>query len=205
MKLPILEGQPNRWQGCANEEGRPYRCGWCDKDVSANFRYLFASPPFAELRICPSCKCPSFFCRHEQWPLAMPGSAVDGLPEEIDAMFLEVRLAASAGAHTGAVTLARTLLLRIAWDLGAPGSISTFKSAVEWLVNEGHVGKGAKAYLDHVKDSGNESVHLPVLMDQSDSTLVVELLVIVLRALYEGKHLLSKVNQSRRQPKSQSR
>jgi len=189
---PFLRGAPNHWGGVQRLEIRNFLCGWCEKNVASDFGLSFGSDPRSEIRICPNCLCPVFFSPVGDAGRPRPklGARVAGLPTEVEALFEEVRLAASAGANTAAVTVARTLLLRMAWERGAPKSISAFKPAVEWLVENGHVAKSAKEFLDHVKDVGNKSVHEEFVANAHDSELVVLLLVNVLRALYENAHLI---------------
>jgi hypothetical protein len=86
-----------------------------------------------------------------------PGAQVPNVAADVSAAYREAQDAAAAGAPTAAILLARKLLMNIAVDKGAdPGK--GFAEYVEYLADTGYVPPDGRAWVDHIRQKGNEAL-----------------------------------------------
>ncbi|MDI3538255.1 MAG: hypothetical protein PWQ13_278 [Bacillota bacterium] len=168
-----------------------YVCGFCGDKVSSKEGY-YAGPhsdgsgsPIAFIRICPSCKGPTFFSPFgKQFPESPPGNPVAHVPEQLYKLYNEARYSIAAGAYTGAVLICRKMLMNIAVNEGAEEGKS-FTFYVEYLANKGYVPPNGKAWVDYIRKRGNDANHEIELMTKEDAVSLITFLEMLLRFIYE--------------------
>ena len=80
------------WQGVQGFQSRKYKCGFCDAVVASNKGFFagISHLPDRGIYICPHCLGPTFFdINNRQLPGIKHGDSVDGLPEDILAIYEE--------------------------------------------------------------------------------------------------------------------
>jgi hypothetical protein len=180
------------WSQTTNLPSRKYVCGYCGERVHSNSGYQTAitqdSPHF--LYICPNCSGPTFVQRGgSSYPGEVPGSAVKGLPAELESLYNEARQSASAGAHTAAVLVCRKMLMNIAVAEGAAENQS-FVTYVSYLADKGYVPPKGRNWVDYIRQRGNEANHEIALMNETDATSLIHFMEMLLRFIYEMPSLV---------------
>lgn len=170
-----------------------YDCGHCGSRVSSELGtsliYIAVGrtrSPSELIRVCPNCLRPSFLgpTRDIQIPAPLPGSIVDNLPDDVAALHLEIRKAIAAGVNTAAVLTARKLLMHVAVALGAKARLG-FEAYVEYIISLGYVPPGAESNFAYLKVRANHENHRILLADREDALLLLRLIELVLRNIYE--------------------
>jgi hypothetical protein len=146
--------------------------------------------------VCPLCNRPTFIDSRRagdvvQVPGSRPGSDVEHLPPEVDKLYNEARAAMAANASTVAVLGFRKLLMNVAVEKGAPEGES-FQSYVGYLEENHHVPAGAKAWVDHIRQRGNEANHEIKMMSADDANELLVFAEMLLRLVYEFPSRLPK-------------
>ena len=106
------------------------------------------------------------------------------LPEEVEAIYEEARDSVSVRAFTGAVMLCRKILMHIAVENGASEGKS-FKTYVNWLLDEHYAPRGAEPWIDYIRERGNFANHEIALMERKDAVGVLTFTEALLRNVYE--------------------
>jgi len=171
------------WQNLADIGPRSYKCKFCDKDVATRMGYYRKGVPH-QISICPNCANPTYFLGTEQIPAPLLGNTVDELPENINALYDEIRDCTGINAYTSAVLSCRKLLMNIAVEQGADEGKS-FLEYVEYLSGKGYVPPDGKEWVDHIRKKGNEANHEIVLMDQDDALDLINFSEMLLKFIYE--------------------
>ncbi|MBO8169307.1 MAG: DUF4145 domain-containing protein [Thermoanaerobacteraceae bacterium] len=179
------------WYNTKQIPAKTYVCGYCGDKVSSNRGYWASSKPdgsgspIAYIRICPSCKGPTFFTpKGEIYPGTAPGNPVSNLPDELSDLYNEARVSAASGAYTGAVLLCRKMLMNIAVTEGAEEG-KRFVEYVEYLADKGYVPPNGKVWVDYIRKRGNEATHEIALMEKEDAIALITFLEMLLRFIYE--------------------
>ena len=110
------------WHQTVSLQAHKFICGFCGDKVASKEGYTTTDAPNgrqAHIFICPGCTKPSLFHFSLQMPGVAPGNEVAHLPKDIEALYLEARRSAGAGANTAAVLACRKLLMNIAVAQGA--------------------------------------------------------------------------------------
>ncbi len=168
-------------------ESIEYRCGFCGRHVASEKGWTFLTPvevEEAKIRICPNCKRPTFLDSNSQYPSSPVGNSVGSLPLEIETLYNEARMAASANAPTAAVLALRKLLMNIAVNKSASPGLS-FQEYVDYLSNEGYISRDGKKWVDHIREKGNEANHVIALMKPSDAEDLIAFAEMLLKTVYE--------------------
>lgn|ERR1017187_810938 len=138
-----------------------YTCGYCGDRVGSKEGY-FSSPVTGStqacIRMCPTCRGPSFFVGSVVVPAAPPGHPVNRLPEDVEALYEEARASAGAGAHTAAVLTCRKILMHVGVQEKADIDKSFFYY-VEYLASNGFVPPKGRIWVDYIRTRGNEANH----------------------------------------------
>lgn len=181
------------WNDLDGLNAKSYVCGYCNDKVSSAEGYAlranqvgFSGTLFQKgIYICPSCSGPTFFdLRDGQIPGTLIGHSVKGVPEEIDALYNEARSSYSVGAYTGAVLLSRKMLMNLAVVFGAPPG-KNFYEYVDFLVQDGHVPKTSRAWVDHIRTEGNEATHKIELKSSTEAETLLKFIEMLLRINFE--------------------
>jgi hypothetical protein len=192
----IVEGV---WFGPREILSHTYKCSYCEVVVGSKLGYTAhqmadtKSPMEAQIYICPVCNAPTFFDDKAQksFPGNLPGNRVNGAPEELDKLYMEARLAASAGAYTASVMACRKMLMNIAVEEGAKEGES-FQKYVDYLAQKGFVPPHGKGWVDHIRNLGNDANHHINLMTGEDATRLITFVEMLLRFIYEFPSMLPK-------------
>ncbi|MFQ5852453.1 MAG: DUF4145 domain-containing protein [Candidatus Binatia bacterium] len=112
------------------------------------------------------------------------GSPVGSLPENVQAIYEEAGRSTSVAACTCAVMACRTLVMHIAVNKGANEGL-TFAGYVDYLAGKGYVPPDGKAWVEQIRDQGNEAVHEIVVKSRNDANKVLGFVEMLLRFIYE--------------------
>ncbi len=120
-------------------------------------------------------------------PAPIPLRTPDGMPTDEVAVWDEVRACLGIGASTAVVMLCRKLLLHIAVTHGLASTNSRgyapgFAECVQHLQDEGVVTSRMKAWVDRIKEIGNDANHtlVPITKEQAfDVATFMEQLLIL--------------------------
>jgi hypothetical protein len=196
--MAIPEDDPStqfiNWTNATDVRPESYICGFCGDKVASGKGYegsdsRSGTRQFGFIRICPSCKAPTFFSAFKRYPREKPGKDVGSLPEDLSLLYQEARLAAGAGAYTSAVLACRKMLMHIAVaEKAAPGL--SFLEYVVYLDNNGFVPPRGKGWVDYIRTKGNEANHEIVLMGESDTTALISFIEMLLRFIYEFPNMI---------------
>lgn len=118
----------------------------------------------------------------------MPGqpaaAEVQSLPPDINQLWQESRRSMAAGAPTAATMICRKLLMNVAEKKGAKKN-QTFASYVDWLSANGYIPPDGKAWVEKIKDAGNEANHELPNVDQAKATEVMKFTQYLLTFVFE--------------------
>lgn len=119
-----------------------------------------------------------------QFPGFIFGNPVEKLPQNIEALYNEARECVKANAYTASVLTCRKLLMNIAVDKGASGGMN-FIEYIEYLSNKNFIPPDGKAWVDRIRQRGNEANHEIVLMIKEDSEELIIFIEMLLKFIYE--------------------
>jgi hypothetical protein len=153
--------------------------------------YQATPPTQGEIRICPNCNRPTFLEEGSQYPSVPIGEPVEHLPDDIESLYNEARIAAGAGAPTSSVLAMRKLLMNIAVDKGAKPGLK-FVEYVDYLAANGYVPPDGKPWVDHIRSRSNEANHEIALMNGSDAEELITFAGMLLKFIYEFPKRLPK-------------
>lgn len=135
---------------------------------------------------CPVCGKPVIYDLEKKITLPNVRSFEDvkSLPDNVSALFNELRDAFSVGAYTSCVIAGRTLLAHIAVEEGAE-SHKKFEFYVDYLVDNFMSKNKSKPWVDKVRKLGNESTHDLVIATKEDAEASLTFLTFILKLIYE--------------------
>jgi hypothetical protein len=170
-----------------------YTCGFCDNRVAAGAGYHATKvgvPSGADyggqISICPHCNEPTYLSADGR---QVPGPAFGGTvahisSEDVSALYDEARNCMKVNAFTAAVMCCRKLLMHIAVSEGAEENKS-FAYYVRYLAEEGHIPRTATAWVNHIRDKGNDANHEIDLMGREDAEQLIKFSEMLMRIMYE--------------------
>lgn len=182
------------WYGTSDMPHRGWTCGYCGRKVGGNvgFHRGYSDSDMSDkskiIYICPHCQNPTAFVREGddvvQVPGAPYGSDVDGLPDDVETIYLEVRRCIQYTAYTAAVLGMRGLLSHIAVDLGAEGNKS-FNYYVSYLDEHHYITPNARGWVDILRSFGNEVTHELRVVTEGEAKRMLDFAEMLLRIVYE--------------------
>lgn len=177
------------WNGVQGVATVQYDCGHCGRAVASdkgwNGRLALGNHGVeVRIRICPNCMEPTYFRITEQIPGAAYGEQVGHLPPNVERLYNEARNSTSVQSYTAAVMVCRKLLASVAVGLGAREGES-FQNYVTWLEDNGHTPPKARAWVNRIRDKGNEANHEIALMGEADAKQMITFLAMLLRLTFE--------------------
>jgi hypothetical protein len=177
------------WTNIYQIPPQAYDCGYCGFHVASAMGYSHSPGAGAKIGavmipVCPHCQKPTVLIEGRQLPGNRPGEPVANLPKDIEAAYNEARDCIAASAHTAAAMLARKLLMHIAVGQGAAANLS-FKAYVDYLATNGFVPPNGKAWVDHIRERGNEANHELVFVNASDAGEILGFIEMLLKFIYE--------------------
>lgn len=171
------------WSSLGGMPQKSFTCGHCKHLVSSGLG-AGAKHPERQIYICSNCHEPTYFREGSQFPDVSTGKDVAHLPQDIKALYDEIRSSVGASCYTGSVLAARKLLMNLGVAQGAKTGES-FLSYVEYLADKGFVPPNGKAWIDHIRKKGNEANHEIVLMTKDDSEELIAFIEMLLKFIYE--------------------
>jgi hypothetical protein len=178
------------WKGQVNIKNRSFTCGYCSKTVSSILGSFFAAnegngQPSGWAYICPNCKGLNIWDEDgRRYPTPLLGEPIDHVPAPLTAAYNEARRCTWTGCYTASVLLCRKMLMNIAVEQHAKEGL-TFKEYITYLSEAGFVPPNGKAWVDHIKDKGNEATHAIALMKEEDARDLLTFIGMLLRFIYE--------------------
>jgi len=113
------------------------------------------------------------------------GAAVDDISDvDVAALYEEARNAFAANSYTAAVLACRKLLMHIAVAKGAKPD-GSFVSYVQYLSDHHYVPPDARAWVDHIRNKGNEANHEIVMMSRADAEELISFVAMLLKIIFE--------------------
>lgn len=172
------------WQGAvALASVRDYRCGYCGREANASLGYEYGSARDPVVALCPHCALPTLLeGERRQIPGELVGRFVAYLPADIELLFLEARLAVSAGAYTGSVLMCRKVLAHVAVAQGAETGRS-FLYVLDYL--ETYLPPSLRGWLEYLRTRSGEAHHEIKIMNRQDALATIGLVEALLRFIYE--------------------
>ena len=171
------------WHGLNNIGSRQFCCGYCGLNVASELGYF--DNYSRRISICTNCNYPTFFDHNSrQYPGVAPGNEVGHLPEELGKLYREARDCCSISAYTASVLASRKMLMNIAVEQGAQEGLR-FIEYVEYLASNGFIPPNGRAWVDHIRQKGNEATHEIALMAPSDAEDLVTFTEMLLKFIYE--------------------
>lgn len=180
------------WNEAKTLESRNFTCGYCGNTIASEKGYFahFPGQPgtsqHAAILICHKCDRPTFL-DHDglQVPGVTYGSVVQDITDDtVSALYDEARKATGVGFYTLAVLGCRKLLMHIAVSKGAKEGES-FANYVEYLSNQNFVPPDAKAWVDHIRQRGNEANHEINPMKREDAEELLVFMEMLLKIIFE--------------------
>lgn len=113
-----------------------------------------------------------------------PERRVAHLLDDIDGLYEEARKCAGAGSFTGSVLLCRKLLMNIGVQEGAEEG-NSFVYYIDYLAEKGFIPPNGRAWVDHIRQKGNEATHEIALMTNSDASELITFTEMLLKFVYE--------------------
>jgi hypothetical protein len=167
-----------------------WRCGFCSQAVgeAEGWQATMSSGDYvASVMICPRCRRPTYFEGNKPpFPEPLPGEAIPHVPEPVHGMYEEARACVMSGAYRSAALACRTTLMYVATELNNKTQIEGgFKANVEWLFKNGWIPPNGKAWVDYIKDRGNDATHEILVADPELARQLVDFLAMLLRYAYD--------------------
>jgi Domain of unknown function (DUF4145) len=189
----MIRNQP--WHMVQPVPPAEWDCGYCGSHVGSDKGWHIApnsgTAPL-HIRICSNCLGPTFFLQNdgEYSPAPLPGREVENVPSELAALFHEARASAGAGASTAAVLTCRKILMHLAVEEGAQPNL-TFVAYVDFLQKNHFAPPKSDAWVDYIRQLGNEANHEIKLMTPRDAQVVIKFVEMLLQFLYEAQGMLA--------------
>ena len=180
----VTELRTGEWQGATRLASvRDYRCGYCGREANASLGYEYGSARDPVVALCPHCASPTLLeGARRQIPGELPGRFVAYLPADIELLFLEARLAVSAGAYTGSVLMCRKVLAHLAVAQGAEAG-GSFVYVLDYL--ETYLPQSLRSWLEYLRARSREAHHEINIMTRQDALATIGLVEALLRIIYE--------------------
>jgi hypothetical protein len=114
----------------------------------------------------------------------MLGRSIKKLPNDIEALYSEMRKASADGAYSLVVMGGRKLLMHIAVSLGAEEG-KKFVQYVSYLETNHYTPPKSSTWVQEIKDMGNESNHELVVSAKDDADKIIKFLDLLMTFNYE--------------------
>ena len=124
-------------------------------------------------------------------PSALVGEKVEGLPQDVEAAYLEARRCAGVDAFTSCELMCRKILMHIAVDKGDVGG-RTFAQYLDYLEKSGYTTPAMSPWVDLIRKNGNISTHDIPAADRDRAFGTLAFTAQLLKIVYEMNF---KVNQ----------
>jgi hypothetical protein len=175
-----------RWYNENKLESKNFTCGHCGKDIASELGYQTSDSPVWRIYICHHCSKPVFIDNaNKQVPGAIFGKVVSGVTDaSVTTLYDEARKAISVNAFTSAVLACRKLMMHIAVDQGAEEGLN-FVGYVQYLADNHLIPPGAKGWVDHIREKGNEANHEIIIMTREEAERLITFCAMLMQMIYE--------------------
>jgi hypothetical protein len=179
---------PTVWNNAGNIPSKSYDCGFCGNRVASSIGYFAtqgaATPIFEQLHICPHCGRVTSFRHNIQFPGVRPGTDVLNVPADVEKAYNEARDCMARSAYTAATMLCRKILMHVAVEEKAEKNLS-FKQYVDYLVTNHYVPPKGRAWVDQIREKGNDVNHELVFASQEEAKDLIGFVEMLLKFNYE--------------------
>lgn len=174
------------WMHPRGIAARRLDCWNCSTHVSSDRGFCTSNAPnSASIYICPGCNAPNCFDDLKR-PIINPliGKDVEKLPDNIQAVYDEIRKTLVAECFTASIMLMRKLIMNIAVDNGAKEGQKYFWY-VNYLYDKNFIPVKTKRMLDKIRNFGNEANHEIEKKERNDAEYFLKFIEILLITSYE--------------------
>ncbi len=176
------------WDNISTKASRSYTCAFCGSPLASALGYnasCSASQP-AYIYICHFCCRPTYFDpAGDQIPgVAFGNDVMDIDDKSVRELYAEARRSTGANCYTAAVLCCRKLLMNISVSKGAKEGKS-FSSYVDFLGENNYIPPGAKIWVDHIREKGNEANHEINVVKKEDAQELLSFCEMLLKIIYE--------------------
>lgn len=168
-------------------DSRSYGCGHCGSHIASQRGYSGHDElgRWEYIYICHRCGRPTYFdIAKRATPGALFGESIGDVEKTVDDLYEEARRSYAASSFTATVLCCRKLLMHIAVSQGSEAG-GSFVSYVEFLAAKGYVPPGAKPWVDHIRQKGNEANHDIVIMSRADAEDLLSFSGMLLKLVFE--------------------
>jgi hypothetical protein len=135
--------------------------------------------------MCPGCGKPTFWASNgNQTPGPRYGQDVEHLPPEVSGLYDEARNCLAVHAHHAAVMIGRKILMHAAVAQGAEEG-KRFVEYVDYLRDNNLVPPGSRAWVDEIREIGNDANHEISEISEDRAKAVVDFVAMLLQLLYQ--------------------
>lgn len=165
------------------------KCGHCNNTISLNVYAEYEDDReiinFSTGQ-CPYCGKPIIYDTINK--ISIPYSStfedIKHLPSGIEKLYKEIKDSFSVGAYTCCIIAARTLMANIAVEQGEAAG-KGFVEYVNYLQSNCLPPKTNNAWVDKIRQLGNDSTHKLVIASKEDSELAIKFIIAILKNVYE--------------------
>lgn len=185
-----MERLNGNWKGLEALRTLRFTCGHCGNRVSSDRGYFALLPgssstQVARAYLCHDCNRLTLFDDEiKQVPASMLGRAIKKLPPDIESLYTEMRKASAENAYSLVVMGGRKLLMHIAVSLGAEEG-KKFVQYVKYLEDNHFTPPKSKAWVQEIKNMGNESNHELIISSKEDAEKIIKFLDLLMTFNYE--------------------
>jgi len=178
------------WQHRQDIGSHSYRCSHCGKPLASDKGYTgVRQTPQGNKQeyicICHFCHKPTYLdIAGKQYPGVAFGNAIDGIDDaSVKALYEEARSSASVNAFTAAAMACRKILMNIAVSKGAKENLK-FVQYVKFLSDNNFVPPDGKAWVEHIKNKGNDANHKIEIVSKEDGEELLYFTEMLLTFIY---------------------
>jgi len=175
------------WQNRGNLNPKEYTCGYCGKETGTTHGYQHeGSGPQTKICICTNCGCPTFYDQNGiQHPGPLLGRNIENLPSDIAEIYREIRESIKVSNFTAAQLLGRKMIMHLAVSVAEAKEGETFVQYVEHLKKTGYVPPNGEAWINYVKEMGNEKNHEIKVGNVDEASKILKFIEVLLIFIYE--------------------
>jgi hypothetical protein len=179
--MNILAGD---WVNISSIHPNSFYCGYCGVKTGVKIGYTQNNGP-GLIYICGGCNRPTYFERLEkQIPAPILGNPVLHLSHELESLYDQARRCTQIEAYTATTLICRKILMHVAVECGAQAGLK-FIEYVEFLSNNGYIPPNGKAWVDVIRNKGNEANHEIVIMQKDDAAQLLKFIEMLLKFIFE--------------------
>ena len=166
-----------------------YTCGYCNTKVSGIVVSTYETP-IGKVKwvLCTDCGYGSVVNDGSLYPSMLFGPIIEGLPQEVEEAYQEVRNCMSVRAYTACELLCRKILMHVAVEKGAKEK-ETFSFYLTFLSEQGYITPPMTRWVDLIRQHGGKATHLIEKPDRQRAESTLMFTAELLRLIYEMEHI----------------